>query len=102
MGTRIELREKLKDICPNLYFQPPSSEKLIYPCIIYHRVGGQALHADNGVYAFKFAYEIMVVDRDPDSEIVERLTKFMSGLPFTYNSHYTKNNLNHDVFTLYY
>ena len=46
-----------------------------------------------------FAYEITVIDENPDSEIVKRI----SMLPkCRFNRHYVSDNLNHDTFTIYY
>ena len=37
MGTRIELQEMLEQITPNVYYQPPSTISIKYPCIVYTR-----------------------------------------------------------------
>lgn len=44
-------------------------------------------------------YKLVVVDKNPDSAIVKKVSK----LPMCkFNSHYVSDNLNHDVFTIYY
>ena len=62
---------------------------------------GQYLYnfADDIVYMQNHTYQIIVIDANPDSEIVNKISK----LPMCrYNRHYTSDNLNHDVFILNY
>ena len=55
--------------------------------------------ADNINYRYYIQYDVMVIDKNPDSEILSKI----AALPLCkHNRHYTLNNLNHDVFTLYY
>lgn len=100
MTTRLELHEMLCEILGtrNAYFQPSESIKMKYPAIVYSRDDFNNDHADNGVYMRSPVYQLIVIDPDPDSEIVEKI----SMLPkCTFDRHYTSNNLNHDVFTIY-
>ena len=56
-------------------------------------------HADNGNYNRRIRYTVTVIDSDPDSEIVNRV----SMLPYCYfDRHYVQDNLNHDVFEIYF
>lgn len=101
MASRLELHDKLVEILGsnNVYYQPPESLKLQYPCIIYSLTGMKNTFADDDVYLRKRQYEIVVVSFDPDNEIVEELSRF----PYTsYTRHYNSNNLNHDVFRVYF
>ena len=83
----------------NVYFQPPENIRMNYPCIIYSREDIYNVHADNLPYLQDHSYQVIVVDRDPDSEIVDRVSQF----PMTrFDRHYVADNLNHDVFTIYY
>lgn len=70
-----------------------------YPCIIYSRSDIDNLPADNIPYLLNHSYQVIVVDADPDSEIVDRVATFPQS---RYNRHYVADNLNHDVFTIYY
>ena len=107
MDKRLELHEILcrlvnitePDGDRHTYFQPPESLKIKYPGIVYKRKAIDNIHANNGVYAQFPGYEIVVIDEDPDSEIVAKVSKLFG---CSFNRHYTKDNLNHDVFTLYY
>ena len=52
MNNRLMLHEKLVELVgnQNVYFQPPASVKLSYPCVIYSIGNGDAKHANNKVY----------------------------------------------------
>lgn len=83
----------------NVYFQPPETLKLQYPAIVYTRSDIRNTFADDEVYKQSFLYEVTVIDKDPDSAIVGKLSK----LPrIRFNRHFKSDNLNHDVFTIYY
>lgn len=100
-NRRYDFHEKLVDILGsrNVYFQPPESIKLNFPCIVYNRVGDASLRADDIRYKFRTQYSVTVIDKDPDSEIPEKLAEF----PYTrFDRHFTSDNLNHDVYTIYY
>lgn len=95
---RLKLDKAFREICKNVYYQPPSNVKMSYPAIRYRRATIDMDYADNVPYATSVGYEVTVIDRDPDSEIVEAI----SLMPYTrHNRHYTSDNLNHDVFLIY-
>ena len=101
MAPRLQLQTKLKDIlgASNVYFQPPPTIQLSYPCIIYQRDDIRTEFADDKPYKNKTRYKVTVIDKDPDSLVPSKLL----GLPLcVYNRFYTADNLNHDVFTLYF
>lgn len=106
MGNRLTLHEKLCEIInitePNgdrhVYYQPPASILMKYPAIKYSRSSIDNRHASNSVYKQFDAYEIIVIDPNPDSEYVRAISK----LPrCRFGRHYTADNLNHDTFTIY-
>jgi len=101
MGQRLELHQILVDLLgsSHVYFQPPSSVKLIYPCIVYGRDAKDEKFADDLLYLGKLRYQITVIDANPDSTIPDEVAK----LPETsFSRHFTSENLNHDVFSIYY
>lgn len=101
MHRREELHEILCEALGsrNVYFQPPESIKMQYPAIVYSRDDIDNNFANNSVYMQSLAYSVIVIDSDPDSEAVDRVSK----LPrCQYDRHYKSDNLNHDVFTIYY
>lgn len=102
MDRRPELHERLCDILGtrNVYFQPPATVKLSYPCIIYSLSNVDVKRADNGVYLHKNRYSILVVSRDPDSKIHETI---LYSLPLcSFDRAYTADNLYHKALTLYF
>lgn len=99
MAPRLELQALLEELAPNVYFQPPANVQLVYPCIIYKRDFAQATFADNAMYRNTKRYMVTVIDRDPDSPIPDKV----AALPMCiFNRFYTADNLNHDVFNLFF
>lgn len=101
MGTRIELHEILCNILGsrNVYFQPPESVKMQYPCIVYKRSAVNTRFADNEIYMRKKRYTVTVIDKNPDGEIPDKV----ASIPMcAFDRHFTSDNLNHDVFSIYY
>jgi hypothetical protein len=102
MDQRLQLQALLEDILDsrNVYFQPPEDVKILYPCIIYSRgVIGRNKYANNKPYSHRVRYTITVVDPDPDSIILDKISELQM---CAFERHYTKDNLNHDVYNLYY
>lgn len=101
MGSRLELHEIFCDILGsrNAYFQPPSSVRMKYPAIVYARKEIENRFADDLVYLQKNSYEVTVIDREADSEIVKKI----SLLPkCKFDRHFVSDNLYHDLFVLYF
>jgi len=70
-----------------------------YPCIIYARDNSQAEFADNRPYTHTKQYQITVVDRNPDSELPDKV----EDLPYcSFDRYFPADNLNHYVFTLFF
>lgn len=101
MASRLELHEKLVSVLGTryVYFQPPESVKMKYPAIVYERSDIPNKFANDDVYLQTIKYKVTVVDRDPDSEVVERISKFKTA---RFEKHYVVDGLNHDTFTIYY
>lgn len=95
------LRDLLKSILQsdNVYFQPPPSIKIEYPCIIFNRESDQSVKADNNRYTSMYRYSIIYIRRTHDTEIPESILE----LPLcSYDRFYTSDGLNHDAFSIYY
>lgn len=95
------LQAKLEELLgsENVYYQPPESLKMKYPAIRYSKSDIVSTHADNIKYSKNNRYEIIVIDRLPDNKVIDKILE----LPYSsYDRHYTSDNLNHDVITLYY
>jgi hypothetical protein len=101
MAPRTQLQSLLEEVLgtDDVYFQPPNNVQMTYPCIVYHLDDADTKRAGNILYNHTWRYMVTVIDRDPDSTIREGVLN----LPLCeFRRHYTKNNLNHDVFDLYY
>ena len=117
LKTRLDLQAELEEILGSnqVYFSPPESIKLKYPCIVYKQSNIDTRKANNRLYLYNYRYEVTLIDRDPDSGAFKQKEKFedeeASSLVerllfhFPYCSHnrtFTTDNLNHNVFTIYY
>lgn len=95
------LQSLLEDLLEskNVYFQPPESQKLNYPSIIYNLNYVDTSRANNKLYRFKKRYQVILIDRDPDSKFFDR---FLQLAYCTFDRFYTENGLNHWSFNLYF
>jgi len=70
-----------------------------YPAIVYNRNYASNHFADNLPYKNVVRWQVTVIDRDPDSLIPGKV----ASLPMTtYVRHFTLDNLNHDIYYVYY
>ena len=101
MASRLHLQTLLEELLEseNVYYQPPSSKKMEYDAIRYSRSDIHTTYANDSKYSKMNRYEIIVISRLPDHPVIDKLL----ALPYcSFDRHYTAENLNHDVFTLYY
>lgn len=101
MGQRLELQTKLENILEssNVYFQPPANIMLEYPCIIYKRDYTKTIFADNNPYHHRKRYQITIIDKNPDSEIPDKIANFPLCI---FDRFFVANNLNHFVYNLFF
>lgn len=101
MAPRSELQTLLSEILGtnNVYFQPPTNIVLKYPCIVYKRDLSEIKFADNLPYSNMTRYQVTVIDENPDSAIPTKV----AALPLClFVRFYTADNLNHDVFNIFF
>lgn len=101
MAPRLQLQSRLEALLGtrNVYFQPPENLKMKYPCIVYSRDTADTKFAGNNPYRYTKRYQVTVIDQDPDSLIPDKV----AALPMcAHNRFFTADNLNHDVFTLFF
>jgi len=101
MASRLDLQTKLEELLGsrNVYYQPPESVKMKYPAIRYSKQKPDTRHANDKVYMKTNCYEIIVISKTPDEPVIGKLEK----LPMCeWDRHYSADNLNHDVLTLYF
>jgi hypothetical protein len=101
MGLRLDLQSILVDILGtnHVYFQPPPSIQMSYPCIVYKRDDESTDFADNKPYSMRRRYQVTVIDRDPDTEITKKVAELPSCV---YDRFYAADNLNHDVYKIFF
>lgn len=102
MASRLELHEELCTILgtKNVYFQPPQSVKLKYPCIVYSKTGVNKVNANDKFYRGIDEYQITVIDSDPDSRTPDEILYHFPMCRF--DRGFAADNLNHYVLTLYF
>lgn len=97
--NRLTLQEKLEEILGsrNVYYNPPETQKMSFPCIVYNRSYIENIHADNIKYLDYTTYKITVVSKNPDHPAI----KAILNLPMTkYSANFTKDGYYHNVIIL--
>lgn len=88
-----------KEARRHVYFQPPSNIRIAYPCIVYSLSDIDSKFADNMPYMHQRKYSLTIMDKNPDSMIVDKVAQ----LPrCSFDRAYTADNLYHWVFIIYY
>lgn len=81
-----------------VYFQPPESRKLTYPCIVFSETRPNVRFANNDIYRDMKAFKVTYMDALPTSAVPDAIKRIRySSLEQIYKS----GNLNHYVFTIY-
>nr|DAD77593.1 MAG TPA: tail completion protein [Siphoviridae sp. ctQyg71] len=94
-----EILNELMDRPKHVYFQPPATIKMVYPCIVYKLDDIDAEFANNLPYALTKKYVVMLITKEADSDLPIKIAQ----LPMcTMNRAYTADNLYHYVFDLYF
>lgn len=99
--TKDELQEAFVEFLGsnNVYFRPPESAKIKYPCIIFNIRSGDSQYADNKSYIFQRAYDVQIIHKSADTDLIER---FIETFPKTrFDRSFKTDNLNHENFVLY-
>lgn len=99
MGLRLDLHDILKELTTNVYFQAPPNTGMAYPCIVYKRDNADTKFADDRPYSHTQRYQVTLIDPDPDSDILGKIAALPKCL---YDRNFVADNLNHDVFVLYF
>ena len=96
------LHEKLKTVpgIKEVYFQPPSSKKLAYPCIIYQFEGYEDKYGSNVEYLSWPRYSVTVIDYDVESMIPKYLKAMRGNYLMRLSRFFVSDNLCHWVFEL--
>lgn len=99
-ARRLKLQSKLEELLGsrNVYYNPPTNLKMEYECIRYSLSDIRIEYADDIKYSKMKQYDLIVISRVSDPEIVDKLLE----LPYcSMGSPYKADNLNHYPLTLY-
>ena len=102
MASRVELQSKLEALLgsDHVYFQPPETMKLQYPCIVYELSKKRVPRANDNIYRIHNQYTVTFVGLPADTDMLDRtLHEFQY---CAYDRRFISANLYHDVFTIYY
>lgn len=101
MRSRLELHEILCDILGsrNVYFQPPTNVNMRYPAIVYNLSDIENKHANDRVYSFTNQYQITLIDRNPETDVVYKIDQLQTA---NFIRSYSSDNLNHWVFEIFF
>lgn len=100
MANRVDLQNLLEELLgsKNIYYNPPTTLKMNYPAIRYNLSTIQSTHANDRKYSNQKRYDLIVICKESDPEVVDKLLE----LPYcSFNTHYKSDNLNHYSLTLY-
>lgn len=100
MAKRIELQQALYQFSDNVYFQPPSDIRMIYPCIVYNKSKPKVDRANNHIYNKSQEYKLIVMDFDPDGDIADRIIEYFTHSAI--DSIFVVDRLHQTTITLYY
>lgn len=99
MANRLKLDKMLKDTLGtnNVYFQPPPSLIMKFPCIVYERVRINTEFADNNPYQLTHVYQVTYIDSNPDSDVPQKIAE----LPMcVFEREFVNSNKYHNVFRI--
>lgn len=101
---RLSLQTELEEVMNGsgkVYYLPEANVTIKYPCIIYELSNEDFLRANNRPYHSFDSYDVTIIDRDPTSDIPERLVRHgFSGIRF--DRRYLSDNLYHTVYKICY
>lgn len=100
MKKRLKLDFLLRNYTKNVYYQQPEGLKMFYPCIRYNKQSKNVKYANDKMYLDKDKYQITYIDKDPDSDIPEKMLK---ELPYcSLIRQYEADGMNHWILNLFF
>lgn len=99
-SRRVQLHRRLESVLGSkaVYFQPPTGQRMSYPCIVYNLDTAYDVHANNHIYRRLYRYTMTYITKDPD----DLRRDLLDDLPYcSFNRFFAKDNLNHFVYTIY-
>jgi hypothetical protein len=101
MEKRLQLQALLEQLLGSrqVYFQEPGAAQMSYPAIIFKLDNERVVHADNTPYRRTKRYMVTIIDKNPDSEIPDKV----ASMPMcSFSRRFTADKLNHTVYNLYF
>lgn len=103
MNSSHDLRARIIEVTgyKTVYTQPPSGEKMTYPCVLIRREAADVKRADNKAYNILFRYTVTRISKNDDDGafVAECLNNFPNCY---YDRSYVTEGLYHDVLYIYY
>ena len=101
MRPRQELQALLEELLgsKNVYYQPPESIKMKYPCIRYEKSDEPSRFADDTQYMRFRRYDVTVMTKDPDSDIPDKVANLPTAV---FERGFRSDNIYHDVYRIYF
>lgn len=98
---RIELQQILEEILGsrNVYFQPPESVKIKYPCIIYELSNEYVNSADDIDYTEYDIYSVTLIDKNPETKFRKPIRNLEH---CSFDRFFISDGLNHYIYRLYF
>lgn len=97
---RRKLHEKLKTIIGSeaVYYQPPESLKMKYPCVVYNLSSLNQKYGDNKLYLYNRCYEVTIICYDPINTYQEKMLELEK---VRFNRHFVSDGLNQYSYTIF-
>lgn len=101
-ANRLHLREILQQVMvdcdeePRLYYQPDSTFKLAYPCMLYHLRTLTKQSADNTPYFRTISFDVTYITKSPLSKVPTAMLEIPC---MSFDRYYTSENLHHYAYT---
>lgn len=99
-SRRLALQEKLEEILGSrhVYFQPPASISMQYPCFVYSFKDYYTLYSDNVKYLTQDRYSITLITKEA---FPEQTIEAIEAMPYTkFDRYYVADNLHHFSYTI--
>lgn len=102
-SKRLTFRDELASIAGDmikLYYQPPDTVRMTYPCIVYSLSDVDLVKANDSVYINNRTYRVQYIDRSTSMDIPEKLIEGFQFVKFIDRS--VIENLNHTTLEITY
>lgn len=101
MSRRKSLDDDLRSLLGTnyVYFQPPASVRMSYPCFRYSLSNMYSKRADNRNYLNRDRYTIIYITKDPDDDMPHKVLEKLQMC--NYDRNYNADGLYHHVFSVY-